>query len=498
MRASLGVFLRRLGALALAAAFIFFSPSPAGVVRAAEAPPSSSLGDAAALLLLRETVTLLGESYVSLPDMRKAYAEGLTALGRAAGKDRVEVTRTDPRTFRLSAGKESVEVRLEGGAGPSLEGVERAYRFVLAHAAAGKPGIEIMYEALASMTSSLDPYSAFMRPERFRALQEETSGRYGGVGLTVSQRDGKLVVIAPLEGSPAFRAGIEAGDEIVSVEGEPVAGRPLSEAVRRMRGPAGTGVRVGIFRAGWTAPREFVLTRAIVHIRSVRARLFEGGWGYIRLSAFHEDTSRELDRALARFRDSKTKGLILDLRNNPGGLLVQSVRAAERFLPEGSMVVFTRGRHRAQTMHFRTHSDGPWLRRPLVVLINKGSASAAEIVAGAFQDLDRALVIGQTTFGKGSVQTILPLSHGAGIRLTTARYYTPLGREIDHKGVPPDLEVAEPGAQAARPAPMPESPEWPEPLPAEGVDVYLDTALQIFRDAGGEGDMEALRLAALR
>ncbi|MBI3025671.1 MAG: S41 family peptidase [Candidatus Tectomicrobia bacterium] len=487
---------RLLGALALAAAFAL-PPGARAALPAASFVPSSQ-DETAALLLLRETVTLLEESYVTLPDMRKAYAEGLAALGRAAGKGRVEVARTDPRTFRLRAGGEEMEARIESGTRASLAGFERAYRFVLAHASPGDGGLELMYEALGAVVSALDSYSAFMRPERFRALQEETSGRYGGIGLTISQKDGKLIVVSPLEDTPASRAGIEPGDEIAVVDGEPVAGRPLAAAVRRMRGPPGSEVRLGVLRAGWSAPREFALTRALIHIKSVKARLFEGGWGYVRLSAFHEETSQELQRVLARLRAAGAKGLVLDLRNNPGGLLIQAVRSAEQFLPEGSMVVFTRGRHRAQAMHFRTHADGRWLRQPMVVLINRGSASASEIVAGALQDLDRALVIGRTTFGKGSVQTILPISHGAGIRLTTAKYYTPLGREIERKGVPPDLEVADRPAGPPRGAPAAPSPAWPEPRPAAGDDLSLDTALEVLREVGGGGDMESLRLAALR
>ena len=494
MRPHIRLIRRLLGALALTAAFALsaaaqpVSPAPSAGIAAAR-------DEAAALLLLRETVTLLEESYVSLPDMRKAYGEGLTAMGRAAGKDRIEISSSGPRSFRLRSDGEEIETQIEGSSRGSLQRFEQAYRFTLNHSAGGKREMEIMYEALGAMVASLDPYSSFMPPERFRALQEETSGRYGGIGLTISQKDGKLIVVSPLEDSPASRAGIEPGDEIVSVDGEPLNGRSLPAAVRRMRGPPASEVRLGILREGWPAPRIFTLTRALVHIRSVKARLFEGGWGYVRLSAFHEETSQELERVLTRLRKSGAKGLILDLRNNPGGLLVQAVRAAEQFLPEGSMVVFTRGRHRGQAMHFRTHSDGRWTRQPMVVLTNRGSASASEIVAGALQDLDRALVIGAATFGKGSVQTILPLSHGAGIRLTTAKYYTPLGREIDQKGVSPDLEVAD---RAAVPPRIASAAPWPEPLPAPGEDLSLDAGLEILREAGSGADMEALRLAALR
>jgi len=486
--------------LALVLLLAFLSAAQAALLP----PPTPS--QARALLILRETVTLLEESYAAFPDLRKAYAEGLYAMQRAIGKGRLEVIRKSPRRFALRAGGEEAEFRLEGGAREGLEAFERAYRFAMAHAAPEKEGrdLEVMYEALGAIASSLDPFSAFLPPDRFRALQAETSGRYGGIGITISSREGKLLVVSPIEDSPAFEAGIMAGDEIVAVNGEPIRGLPLAQTVRRMRGPPGTEVRLTIWRGGWEAPRDFTLVRALIHIRSVRTRIFEGGLGYLRVGAFHQETTRELDRGLERLAEAGVRGLVIDLRNNPGGLLLQAVRVAERFLPEGSMVVFTRGRHRGQTLHFRTRANGAWAGRPLVVLINRGSASASEIVAGAFQDLDRALLIGRTTFGKGSVQTILPVSHGAGVRLTTAKYYTPLGREIHHRGIHPDVEMEDGPRPPAAPPRKPDARGDPlapsarvEPLSDARGDPPLEAALQILRETDGPG-LEALRLAALR
>lgn len=400
-----------------------------------------------ALSLLRETLTLVEENYVSMPDMRRVYSSGLTSLQRSIGKDRLEVIRQDSRHFTLRAGPEELQVYFGGADLDGLSEMEKAYRFALANVPGEEnrdEGLKVMYGMLRSMLKSLDTYSSFMPPDVYREMQVETSGRYGGLGITISVRDKKIIVISPIEDTPAHKAGLKPGDEILSVEGDSIEGWSLTSAVKRMRGEPGTPVRLVIMRKGWVIPKEFVLIRAIVRIRSVKAKILEENIGYLRLTAFHERTTSELDKAMSNLLEKGVQELILDLRNNPGGLLHQSVRVAERFLPNRSMVVFTRGRHRSQTMYFRTHVNGVWVKKPMIVLVNRGSASASEIVAGALQDLDRALLIGDRTFGKGSVQTIIPLSGGAGVRLTTAKYYTPLGIEIHGKGIRVDLEVKEP------------------------------------------------------
>ncbi|MDP7384626.1 MAG: S41 family peptidase, partial [Nitrospinota bacterium] len=302
----------------------------------------------------------------------------------------------------------------------------------------------------------------------------------------------KLVVVSPMESAPAAKAGILAGDEIVAVDGFRIFGLPLRDSVKRMRGPANTKVRLLIDRNGWAESREFTLTRELIMLKSVRSKRIEGGVAYLQVTSFQQRTAREMNRHLARFDREALRGIILDLRNNPGGLLRQSVRVAEQFLPEGSLVVFARGRHRNQFIHFSTQAHGAWHNVPLIVLVNRGSASAAEIVAGALQDLDRALILGETTFGKGSVQTIIQLSGGAGVRLTTSKYYTPNGREIHNKGVRPEVELKNP----ARPGPAPARRGNPIPKTGE-ADPQLEVAIRALKESYG-GTLEDLRLAAIR
>ncbi len=362
-----------------------------------------------------------------------------------------------------------------------------------------------MYAALTALLSSLDPFSTFLSPDVYREMQVETTGRYGGLGITITTRDKKITIVSPIEDTPAYEVGLKPGDVIAGVNGEPTQGWSLSKAVRKMRGPPGTAVRLDIERSGWPKAKEFIVMRAIVQIRSVKSRVMDGNIGYIRLTAFHERTSDELDDALSRLRRSGVGAMVLDLRNNPGGLLRQSVRVAERFLPDNSMVVFTRGRHRSQTMYFRTDGNGEWARKPLIVLVNRGSASASEIVAGAMRDLDRALLVGRKTFGKGSVQTIIPISGGAGIRITTAKYYTPLGIEIHGKGILPDIEAGPAlrkekggGSKAAKKKSPP--PPLPKRIndPAFGEDdEALQLALRTLRKTKSPV-VEVLRLTADR
>ena len=397
-----------------------------------------------AITLLREAVSQIEENYVSLPNLSKVFGAGLSGIQRSLGKKHLEVIRMDSGRYTLRAGGEEMVVRFGAGGSEGLAAMERAYRFALSMAGSGrKPGddLKVMYDSLGAIFNSLDPFSAFLTPDVYREMQVETTGRYGGLGITITTRDKKITIVSPIEDTPAFEAGLQPGDVIALVNGESTKGWSLSTAVKKMRGPPGTAVRLGITRKAWSLPKEFVVVRAVVQIRSVKSRIMVEDIGYIRLTAFHERTSDEMGAALRRFRDSGVRAIVLDLRNNPGGLLRQSVRVAERFLPERSMVVFTRGRHRSQTMYFRTHGHGAWVNKPVIVLINKGSASASEIVAGALKDLDRGLLIGRKTFGKGSVQTIIPISGGAGIRITTAKYYTPLGVEIHGKGIQPDIEV---------------------------------------------------------
>jgi carboxyl-terminal processing protease len=302
---------------------------------------------------------------------------------------------------------------------------------------------EMVYGAIKGILETLDPHSAFMPPETYREMQEETRGRFEGIGIEITSKDGVLTVVSPIEDTPAFKAGILAGDQIVRIEGDVTKNLSLMDAVKRLRGPRGTKVTITIMREGSAKPQDFTLVRDVIPVRSVRYELMDKQYGYIRLSQFQEKTDGDLDKAIKALEtESKgtLKGLILDLRNNPGGLLDQAVKITDRFVESG-LIVSVEGRRDEQKMKFYAHSQGTLPDYPLVVLINGGSASASEIVAGAIQDLKRGVVVGTPSFGKGSVQTIFPLKEGAGLRLTTARYFTPSGRSIQAKGIVPDIIV---------------------------------------------------------
>jgi carboxyl-terminal processing protease len=302
---------------------------------------------------------------------------------------------------------------------------------------------KLVHGAIRGMLRTLDPHSSYMPPDVYREMQVETEGRFGGLGIEISIRDDILTVVSPIEGTPAYRAGIQAGDKIVKVEGESTKDMSLIDAVKKLRGPEGTPVTISILREGFTEPKEFTLTRAIIEIKSVRWTKFQGDIGYVRLRSFQKTTSEELEDALQDLEEQNIRALVLDLRNNPGGLLEQAIAVSDEFLEGGKLIVYTKGRLAGQNMKGFSKKDNAHLDYPMVILVNGGSASASEIVAGALQDLNRATVVGTQSFGKGSVQTIIPLSDGSGLRLTTAKYFTPKGREINGKGITPDLVVEE-------------------------------------------------------
>jgi carboxyl-terminal processing protease len=301
---------------------------------------------------------------------------------------------------------------------------------------------ELVEGAINGMLKTLDPHSSYLNPDAYKELQVETKGSFGGIGIEITIRDGFLTVVSPLEGTPAYDLGIEAGDQILRVDGESTKEMTLMEAVKKMRGPKGTKVVLTIMREGFAKPKDYVVTRATIAIKSVRAKTLEPGYGYLRLSQFQSTTAKDLRQALTTLEQENQplKGLILDMRNNPGGLLDQAVKVSDEFLDEG-LIVYTGGRLKSQDMRFEAHTNTRPHRYPIVVLVNEGSASAAEIVAGALQDHKRAVVVGVETFGKGSVQTVMPLRNGAALRLTTSLYYTPSGRSIQAKGIEPDIVV---------------------------------------------------------
>jgi len=310
-----------------------------------------------------------------------------------------------------------------------------------------------IHGAIRGMLESLDPHTTFMTPEVFKEMQTETRGSFGGLGFEITIRDKVLTVVTPIEDTPAWRAGIQPGDQILRVDGKSTKDISLMEAVRMMRGPQGTQVTITIMRSGFTEPKNITLTRAIIPIRTIRFKMLEEGYGYIRVNQFIEKTHVDLKAALEKLegKGETLKGLVLDLRNNPGGLLDQAVKVSDEFLESG-LIVYTEGRVEGQKMRFFTQAKGKKHDYPMIVLVNAGSASASEIVAGALQDHGRAVILGSQTFGKGSVQTIIPLEDGSAIRLTTARYYTPKGRSIQAQGISPDITVADATPGGARKA----------------------------------------------
>jgi carboxyl-terminal processing protease len=350
------------------------------------------------------------------------------------------------------------------------------------------PPKDLIYGAIKGTLRGLDPHSSFLDPEMYKEMQVETSGSFGGLGIEITLKDDILTVVAPIEGTPAYRAGVHPGDRIVKIEGLTTKDMQLTDAVKRMRGKPGSKITITIVREGWTEPKDFQITREQIRVQSVKSQQLEPGIEYIRLRQFQEQTASDLDGALEKYtKDNRIQGLILDLRNNPGGLLTSSVEVTEKFIDSGRLVVYTEGRVRNQNMRFQANSKRVYTDFPMVVLVNQGSASASEIVAGALQDWGRAVVLGTQTFGKGSVQTIIPLSDGSGLRLTTAKYFTPKGRSIHGKGITPDIVVeapkptpaATPQGEGAPPTPPLTGTETPQELLKK--DVQLQRAVDLLK-----------------
>ncbi len=312
--------------------------------------------------------------------------------------------------------------------------------------------------AIKGMLRTLDPHTSYLSPELYKEMQVETTGRFGGLGIEITIRDRTLTVVTPIEDTPAFRAGVKAGDQILAVDGKSTKEMSIQEAVKVLRGKPGSKVKITVGRKGENKLLDFTISREVIRIKSVRSRMLPDGIGYVRIRSFQTTTGREIRKVLSKFQEEKVQGLVLDLRNNPGGLLSQAVSVSDIFIDAGKLIVYTQGRMDNQDRRYTSTGQQTPVKLPLVVLVNAGSASASEIVAGAFQDLGRADVVGEKTFGKGSVQTIVPLSDGSGLRLTTALYYTPKGRLIQGKGIVPDIVVAAQrpeGARSVREADLP-------------------------------------------
>jgi len=309
---------------------------------------------------------------------------------------------------------------------------------------------DLLYGAVRGMLETLDPHSSFMSPDNFREMQVETQGSFGGLGIEITVKDRQLTVVAPIEGTPADRVGLLAGDKIVQIDGKPTKDLTLMEAVRRLRGPRGSKVTISILREGLTEPKDIEIIREVISVKSVRSKDLGEGVGYVRVNSFQERTGKDLEQTIDQLTKAGANAFVLDLRNNPGGLLNQAVYVSDLFLDKGQLIVYTSGRIKNQDLRFTAEHSSNFPKFPMVVLVNGGSASASEIVAGALQDHKRAVVLGTKTFGKGSVQTVIPLTDGSGLRLTTAKYFTPKGRSIHGTGLEPDIlvEPAKPPQQA--------------------------------------------------
>jgi len=302
---------------------------------------------------------------------------------------------------------------------------------------------KLVYGAIKGMLQELDPHTNFLPPDLYKEFENETSGEFGGLGIEITVQNDVLTVIAPIEDTPAWTAGVQAGDKIVEVNGESTKGLSLAEAAQKMRGKKGSKVRLGIFREGFDKPKEFVIQRGVVKVRSVKYTDLGDGFGYIRLTSFIENSGTEMEKAVKEhLKNSKgtVKGVIIDLRRNPGGLLDQAIRISNLFIDKG-IIVSTIGRNQKEKDVVYAKKEGAYVNFPLIVLINEYSASASEILAGALQDNKRALVMGQTSFGKGSVQSVVKLGDGSALKLTVARYYTPSGRSIQAEGIKPDVFI---------------------------------------------------------
>ena len=342
----------------------------------------------------------------------------------------------------LSGGAVTKVLAIARGEYESLETFTNILAIVKKNYVDDVDGKDLIKGAIRGMLSSLDPHSAYLTPDLFKELQTETQGKFGGLGIEITIRDGILTVVSPIEDTPADRAGMKSGDQIIKIEGEFTKDMTLVKAVKKMRGLKGSKINISVRRKGVPRLIDFAIVRDVIRIRSVRDRTLEEGFAYIRIAQFQERTKRDLQKALEKLSSDNGEilGLVLDLRNNPGGLLTQAVRVTDLFLDSG-LIVYTEGRLDHQKQKYYAHKEGSWTEFPMVILVNGGSASASEIVAGAMQDHKRAIVLGTKTFGKGSVQTILPLDDRSAIRLTTARYYTPKGRSIQAAGIVPDIAM---------------------------------------------------------
>ncbi len=346
---------------------------------------------------------------------------------------------------------------------------------------------DLIYGALKGMLQSLDSHSQFLDPDMYRDMKDDTSGHFGGLGIVISMRDGILTVVAPMEGTPGFHAGLLSGDRIIEIDEKSTEGLSLQEAVRKLRGPPDTDVKIRVLRPKTNEFKEMSITRAIITVESVKdASLLDDGIGYVRVTQFNAPTADDLVQAIEELEAQGMRGLILDFRNNPGGLLNAAVDVAQKFIPRGQLIVYTKGRDERRQQRYVSRVRPKFPDMPMVVLVNEGSASASEIVAGALQDHRRAVLVGEKTFGKGSVQSVLPMEDGSALRLTTAKYYTPSERRIQDNGIEPDVVVPISPDDWRKLLLKRSRPENAEPLEGEEdlddvVDVQLQRAVDLLK-----------------
>ena len=384
------------------------------------------------LLLILLVCSSLAVSSHEPGDEQTKRANGIENLGTAATRDIPEMSLSQTEEIELEPRLPLNELRVFAEA---FNRISSAYVEEI-------DDRTLLENAIRGMLSQLDPHSAYLDSESFSDLQETTSGNYGGLGIEIDMENGFVKVIAPMDETPAAKAGIESGDLIVQLDGRPVKGMSLTEAIDTMRGEPGSDIKVMIVKTGQPSPKELTLTREIIKVASVRQRYLEDGYGYLRIAQFQSDTGDEVEKAIIRLKDEgDLDGLIIDLRNNPGGVLQSAIEVSDVFMNDG-LIVYTVGRLNESQLRYSATGTDAISGVPIVVLVNEGTASASEIVAGALQDNGRAIVMGTDTFGKGSIQTILPLNNEKAIKLTTARYFTPSGKSIQAEGIVPDIWVA--------------------------------------------------------
>jgi carboxyl-terminal processing protease len=404
------------------------------------------------LQLVQEVVSQVLDNYVLALDPVRLSVAAIEGMSSAAAGERIVAERQGD-AVRLQVGEASMVLPLSRDGRMNRESVSTAYHFIRQKAAA-TPSKELAYGAIDGMLAQLDPHSSFMTPEVYKEMRLETQGTFGGLGIQVAVKDRQLTVVTPIAGTPADRAGIQPGDRIVKIHDMLTQQMTLMEAVQRLRGPAGSKVTLTILRHESPGPFQVTLTREVIALKPVKLVTLEQSIGYIKIVSFSEQSGRDLQQTVQTLAEKGVKGVILDLRGNNGGLFNESIRAAELFLDEGQTIVSTASRHQNEAAHYKAAHPGSLVKVPMIVLVNGGSASASEIVAGAFQDLKRALIVGSKTYGKGSVQTIIPLKDGSALRLTTARYVTPAGRSIDGVGIQPDLVIRDQVEGGSSPKPV--------------------------------------------